>query len=244
MLERERAIENLKNARRTPRCVHIKPDGVQCGSPALKNCGYCFAHARLALRHPRSVAIPLLEDANSVQSAIMEVIRGLLDGDIDRRTAGLLLYALQMASCNLKYVCFEPKDRGQVVRDVSSLEEFCDVEEEAQAGVPVPHEHGAGGESQTHEHGRTTENVKAPEVPVIQKQGEEPGTQPWAAVPHEHGESRESRLDGHVTEVAAHWPREVCLNSVAERITAMTEIHRLGKAIAQAEIRGIDKTGT
>src|SRR5579859_3145488 len=141
MLERERAIENLKNARRTPRCVHIKPDGVQCGSPALKNCGYCFAHARLALRHPRSVAIPLLEDANSVQSAIMEVIRGLLDGDIDRRTAGLLLYALQMASCNLKYVCFEPKDRRQVVRDVSSLEEFCDVEEKAQGGVPVPYEH-------------------------------------------------------------------------------------------------------
>ena len=218
-------MENLKNARRTPRCVHIKPDGVQCGSPALKNCGYCFAHARLALRHPRSVAIPLLEDANSVQSAIMEVIRGLLDGDIDRRTAGLLLYALQMASCNLKYVCFEPKDRRQVVRDVSSLEEFCDLEEKAQAGVPVPHEHERV----------TTESVKSPQaaVPVLQKQGEEAGTQPGAAVPHEHG-----------AEVAGHWPREVCINSVAERITAMTDMHRLGKAIAEAEAHGIRETGT
>jgi hypothetical protein len=51
-------------------------------------------------------------------------------------------------------------------------------------------------------------------------------------------------MNEHVTEAAAHWPREVCLNSVAERITAMTEIHRLGKAIAEAEIRGIHKTGT
>ena len=238
MLERERAIDNLKNARRTPRCVHIKPDGVQCGSPALKNCGYCFAHARLALRHPRSVAIPLLEDANSVQSAIMEVIRGLLDGDIDRRTAGLLLYGLQMASCNLKYVCFEPKDRRQVVRDVSSLEEFCDLEEKAQAGVPVPHEHGAEAGTQPHE-----QDAQA-RVPVLQKQGEEAGTQPGAPVPHERGAQGELQMDEHVTEAAGHWPREVCLNSVAERITAMTEMHRLGKTIAEAEARGIRDTGT
>jgi hypothetical protein len=226
------------------------------------------------------VAIPLLEDANSVQSAIMEVIRGLLDGDIDRRTAGLLLYALQMASCNLKYVCFEPKDRGQVVRDVSSLEEFCDLEEkEAQAGVPVPHEHGTGRESQPHQqdaqarvpvlqkkgeeagtqpgaavpHEHDTGRESQPHqqdaqarVPVLQKKGEEAGTQPGAAVPHEHEHcaEEESQMNEHVTEAAAHWPREVCLNSVAERITAMTEIHRLGKAIAEAEIRGIHKTRT
>jgi len=68
---------------------------------------------------------------------------------------------------------------------------------------------------------------------VLQKQGEETGTQPGAAVPHEHG-----------AEAAAHWPREVCLNSVAERITAMTEMHRLGKAIAEAEAHGIRDTGT
>src|SRR5258708_38557254 len=98
MLDRGIAMKHLKQAHRTPRCVHIKPDGVQCGSPALNDCAYCYAHARLAMRHPRNLSLPLLEDANSVQSAIMEVMRAPLDGELDRRTAGLLRDGLQMAS--------------------------------------------------------------------------------------------------------------------------------------------------
>src|SRR5258708_5835200 len=133
MLDRETAMKYMKQAHRTPRCVHIKPDGVQCGSPALKNCAYCYAHARLAMRHPHNLSMPLLEDANSVQSAIMEVMRALLDGELDRRTAGLLLYGLQMASCNLKYVCFEPKDPRTVVRDASNLQPYCDFVEDERA---------------------------------------------------------------------------------------------------------------
>jgi hypothetical protein len=132
MLERGRAMENLKRARKVPRCVHIKQDGTQCGSPSLKNDGLCFAHARLAMRHAKLLAMPLLEDANSVQAAIMEVMRGLLDGDIDRKTAGLLLYGLQMAACNLKHVCFEPKDRKSVLRDISSIQPYCDLENDCE----------------------------------------------------------------------------------------------------------------
>jgi hypothetical protein len=128
MLDKEQAVEHLKQAHRTPRCVHLKMDGVQCGSPALKGCAYCYAHARLAMRHPARLALPFLEDANSVQSAIMEVMKGLLDGDIDRKTAGLLLYGLQMATCNLKNVCFEPKDPKSVVRDALNLKKYCDFE--------------------------------------------------------------------------------------------------------------------
>ncbi|HJX84186.1 MAG TPA: hypothetical protein VJ723_07575, partial [Candidatus Angelobacter sp.] len=128
-------MENLKRAGRTPRCIHIKQDGTQCGSPALKNDGMCFAHARLAMRHAKLLAMPLLEDANSVQAAIMEVMRGLLDGDIDRKTAGLLLYGLQMAVCNLKNVCFEPKDRKSVVRDISNIQPYCDFDDDCEDGL-------------------------------------------------------------------------------------------------------------
>src|SRR5205823_14269616 len=53
--------------------------------------------------------LPPLEDANGIQSAIMEVARALLQNKIDRKTAGLLFYALQTASANLKQrVKFEP----------------------------------------------------------------------------------------------------------------------------------------
>jgi hypothetical protein len=122
------AVENLKQTGRVLRCIYIKTDGVQCGSPGLRNCAYCYAHSRLAMRHPSRLDIPILEDANSVQVAIMEVIRGLLAGDVDRKTGGLILYGLQMAASNLKYVCFEPKDRASVIRNVDHVVRYCQVD--------------------------------------------------------------------------------------------------------------------
>jgi hypothetical protein len=122
------AVENLKQAGRVLRCIYIKTNGVQCGSPALRSCAYCYAHSRLAMRHPPLLDIPILEDANSVQVAIMEVIRGLLSGEVDRKTGGLILYGLQMAASNLKYVSFEPKDRASVIRNVDDVVRYCNVE--------------------------------------------------------------------------------------------------------------------
>src|SRR5947207_11522382 len=31
---------------RVPRCQHIKTNGTQCGSPALRNGAYCYVHYR------------------------------------------------------------------------------------------------------------------------------------------------------------------------------------------------------
>ncbi len=52
--------------------------------------------------------MPALEDANSIQVALMRVMRLLLANAIPYKTAGLLLYALQTASANLSRVNFEP----------------------------------------------------------------------------------------------------------------------------------------
>ena len=95
-----------------PRCQHIKINGTQCGSPALRRNRLCYFHkswqnSRIVLnadraRRTRAVFdLPLLEDANSIQIALMQVIRLILGGQIDQKTAGLLLYALQTASSNL-----------------------------------------------------------------------------------------------------------------------------------------------
>jgi hypothetical protein len=109
-----------------PRCQHLKMNGTQCGSPALRWRRLCFFHERIRRERVRVLKdmsttrrfdLPLLEDANSVQVALMKVIQMLGSGRLDHRTAGLMLYALQTASCNLRNVNFEPAESTDVVID-------------------------------------------------------------------------------------------------------------------------------
>ncbi len=108
-----------------PRCRHIKVNGTQCGSPALRHKNFCFYH-----QHDRPVkvecysegpyasgeiALPLFEDAHSVQAVIRQVVQMVLQKRLDRKTASLLLYALQIASSNLKRMELEKPQPEQVV---------------------------------------------------------------------------------------------------------------------------------
>jgi hypothetical protein len=101
------------------RCQHLKINGTQCGSPALRRNRFCFFHKRFqdeqikltADRARRGVAtfiLPVLEDANAIQIALMQVMRLLVSEQIDHKTASLLLYALQTASTNLRMTDFKP----------------------------------------------------------------------------------------------------------------------------------------
>ncbi len=109
-----------------PRCQHIKMNGTQCGSPALRWRRLCFFHDRIHRERAkiakdttaqRRFDLPLLEDANSVQVALMKVMQMLGAGRMDHRTAGLMLYALQTASVNLRNADFESSDATEVVID-------------------------------------------------------------------------------------------------------------------------------
>ncbi len=106
------------------RCQHIKMNGTQCGSPALNWKRQCFFHERARQQQNRILkgqlkgarfVMPVLEDANSVQMALMQVIQLLATGDVDRKVAGLMLYGLQTASANLRYVDFEVEEPTDVV---------------------------------------------------------------------------------------------------------------------------------
>ena len=66
---------------------------------------------------------PVLEDANSIQVGLMHVMRLLVSGEMDSKTAGLLLYALQTASFNLRRTNFEPSFKHDVVIDPSRVNE-------------------------------------------------------------------------------------------------------------------------
>src|SRR5260370_36321669 len=114
------AIENV------PRCQHLKMNGVQCMSPALKWRRLCFFNNRIGREQARNARdqstqrrfeLPLLEDANSVQMALMKVMQMLGSGRLDHKTAGLMLYALQTASINLRNSDFEPSEATDVVID-------------------------------------------------------------------------------------------------------------------------------
>jgi hypothetical protein len=109
-----------------PRCQHIKMNGTQCGSPALRSRRLCFFHDRIQRERTKIAKdmtaqhrfdLPLLEDANSVQVALMKVMQMLGSGNMDHRTAGLMLYALQTASVNLRNAQFEASEATHVVID-------------------------------------------------------------------------------------------------------------------------------
>jgi hypothetical protein len=109
-----------------PRCTHIKTNGTQCGSPALRGRPFCFFHKnwqgqRIQLNaqpaSSLSFTMPVLEDADSVQVALMQVMRLILAGQLDPKIAGLLLYALQTASLNPRQMKLEPYRHESVVTD-------------------------------------------------------------------------------------------------------------------------------
>ena len=108
------------------RCRHIKTNGTQCGSPALKAQEFCYYHQQ---NRPRAVELyidgerysdgefmmPVFEDAHSIQTALRQVVTLLLQRRIERKDASLALYALQIASANLKTMQAERAKPTQVV---------------------------------------------------------------------------------------------------------------------------------
>ena len=111
------------------RCQHIKVNGTQCGSPALRDSKCCYYHIRyhwpeleaLPDNNEWRKRLPTLEDANSVQVALADVMERLVLQEIDHKTAALMLYALQTASMNLKRTSLEPELPTQVVIDRESV---------------------------------------------------------------------------------------------------------------------------
>ena len=117
-----------------PRCQHVKMNGTQCGSPALRRRRHCFFHERIRREQAKIAAqvsakptfeLPLLEDANCVQVALMKVIQMLASGRMDHKTAGLILYALQTASSNLRHANFEARNVSDIVIDRDTVSATC-----------------------------------------------------------------------------------------------------------------------
>ena len=115
-------------SKKPAQCEHIKANGLRCGSPALRQRRYCYFHfcahdlRRRRRQQPNApFVLPLLEDANSIQMAIQQVAEAVLEERIDNKRAGLVLFALQTAACNLKNTDFEPKQLREPQEQASPM---------------------------------------------------------------------------------------------------------------------------
>ncbi len=96
----------------TRMCTHIKVNGVPCGSPALRDEAFCYFHQRLirgVRTPPKSRLHPMafLEDEESIQTSLMEIINALVRNTIDFRRAQLILRALHIAAKNAPRANFD-----------------------------------------------------------------------------------------------------------------------------------------
>ncbi|MGZ4788396.1 MAG: hypothetical protein ACXVZX_07730, partial [Terriglobales bacterium] len=89
-----------------PICQHIKDDNIRCGTPAIKARPFCYYHNRAHAHTPRigerGYRAPLVETVESLQLMVTQVAEALGAGRITDKTAGKLLYAVQIASGLLK----------------------------------------------------------------------------------------------------------------------------------------------
>lgn len=115
------------------RCQHIKTRGTQCGSPALREEKFCYYHSQTRPERVKvpgeggltggEVVMPVFEDGHSIQTVVRQVAMMVLEGKIESKKAGLVLYALQIASSNLKRLDEEKPFPVQVVVDQEKVAE-------------------------------------------------------------------------------------------------------------------------
>jgi hypothetical protein len=93
-------------------CTYIKVNGIRCGSPALRHEAFCYFHQRMirGVRTPpqsRLHPIAMLEDEESIQASLMEIINALVRNQIDVPRARVIMRALHIAVKNSPKVSFD-----------------------------------------------------------------------------------------------------------------------------------------
>ena len=102
-------------------CTHIKVTGIRCGSPALKGEQFCYFHqnAHRGVSRPKQSRlhpIALIEDEESIQYALMEVMNALMRNTIDLKRATLILRALHIAVKNASRVKYHEGAKDMVTQ--------------------------------------------------------------------------------------------------------------------------------
>lgn len=105
------------------KCRHIKPNGLRCDSPALKQAHFCYFHSKIHTvgAEPNlkygPMLLPAPEGSAAIMLSIAKINDALLSGRIDTKRAGLLLYSMQIASQHLE--SHDPSDVDQTIETMT-----------------------------------------------------------------------------------------------------------------------------
>jgi hypothetical protein len=120
LAEPEDGVTQPVYANSAPRCEHIRTAGLRCQAPALRGRKLCYAHTRMAASKKAGLQLPALEDASGIALASMQVVQQLLDGKLDRKTAAVALYGIQIVANTLSHKPFSARPTS-VVREAAGL---------------------------------------------------------------------------------------------------------------------------
>ncbi|HSK43465.1 MAG TPA: hypothetical protein VLA83_06205 [Candidatus Binatia bacterium] len=112
----KRQLALLDLAKQAPRCEHVFSDGRCCKAPRVKKGKLCYAHTLMEEKRPLELNLPPLEDANAVMLWLMDVLRGLAEGRISEKSAGVRFYGLQLAMVNARFTTFSETNHAEMVR--------------------------------------------------------------------------------------------------------------------------------
>ena len=88
-------------------CEQIKDDGARCGAPALSGERLCRFHIRVSGDRPTpgdpGYTLPLLETVKSVQIALQEMMRAVIDGKLSERKAAIMLSGIKSAAALIRH---------------------------------------------------------------------------------------------------------------------------------------------
>ena len=127
--------EHIAPANAAPRCQHVRLNGRRCGAPARRRRRYCRFHEHIALTRKHDYKIRFIEDATSLQFALMEVMRLLDSRHPDYRACGLKLYALQIPCSNMKALRAE---QAEVVQDEAQAQPAKAVANQSEGADATP----------------------------------------------------------------------------------------------------------
>lgn len=100
-------LAGLERADSAPRCAHVRANGKTCGSPAMKRDQFCYFHSEARKMRDETEAaarlaeMPILEDRQGLQLAIMRVCTLLADNKIQEKTARAIFDGLRLAQKTL-----------------------------------------------------------------------------------------------------------------------------------------------
>ena len=104
MERKARRLECLRAAHLAPRCEHMKPNGMRCGSQAVGGQKFCFFHN---LARNNAIEFPVVEDRRGLQVAILRVCERLANNTITPANAKILLAGLSMVAENAGHISRE-----------------------------------------------------------------------------------------------------------------------------------------